>query len=130
MNPMNQRDLQEHVTILGWLYVVGHTIFLAIGAFVFLLLVGLAPVTGEPVQLLAGRYGPYVTDGQTNASLPRDMPPEETTFEKCFGFGFGELLAQWRKWVLDQGPGIIQLPPNEEARLRARRMRLASNSPG
>jgi tetrahydromethanopterin S-methyltransferase subunit D len=45
---MNQRDLQEHITILGWLYIVGHAIFLVIGAFVFLLLVGLAPVTGEP----------------------------------------------------------------------------------
>jgi hypothetical protein len=45
---MNQRDLQQHVSILGWLYVVGHAIFLAIGAFVFLLLIGLAPVTGEP----------------------------------------------------------------------------------
>jgi hypothetical protein len=48
MNSMNQRDLQQHVTILGWLYVVGHAIFLALGAFVFLLLIGLAPVTGEP----------------------------------------------------------------------------------
>jgi hypothetical protein len=48
MNEMNQRDLQQHVTILGWLYVVGHAIFLLIGAFVFLLLIGIAPVTGEP----------------------------------------------------------------------------------
>jgi hypothetical protein len=48
VNQMNQQDLQQHVTILGWLYVVGHAIFLVIGAFVFLLLVGLAPVTGEP----------------------------------------------------------------------------------
>ena len=48
MNPMNQRDLQQHITILGWLYIVGHAVFLAIGAFVFLLLVGLAPVTGDP----------------------------------------------------------------------------------
>ena len=48
MYPINQRDLQQHVTILGWLYVVGHAIFLVIGAFVFLLLIGLAPVTGEP----------------------------------------------------------------------------------
>jgi DNA topoisomerase-1 len=39
-----------------------------------------SPVTGQPIHLLAGRYGPYVTDGQTNASLPRDMPPEEVTF--------------------------------------------------
>ncbi|HET9221073.1 MAG TPA: hypothetical protein VFO07_01130 [Roseiflexaceae bacterium] len=48
MNAMNQRDLQQHVTILGWLYVVSHAIFLAIGAFVFILLVGIAPVTGDP----------------------------------------------------------------------------------
>ena len=47
MNQMNQRDMDQHVPILGWLYVVCHAIFLAIGAFVFLLLIGLAPVTGE-----------------------------------------------------------------------------------
>lgn len=48
MNQMSQRDLQQHITILGWLYVVGYAAFLLIGAFVFLLLVGIAPVTGEP----------------------------------------------------------------------------------
>ena len=47
-----------------------------------------SPVTGKPVQLLAGRYGPYVTDGTTNASLPKAMPPEEATFEQAL-----ELLA-------------------------------------
>ncbi|MCC6127310.1 MAG: type I DNA topoisomerase [Pirellulales bacterium] len=40
-----------------------------------------SPVTGQPVRLLAGRYGPYVTDGTTNASLPKDAAPEEITFE-------------------------------------------------
>ncbi len=40
-----------------------------------------SPVTNEPVRLLAGRYGPYVTDGVTNASLPKDASPEEITFE-------------------------------------------------
>jgi DNA topoisomerase I len=40
-----------------------------------------SPVTNNPVQLLAGKYGPYVTDGVTNASLPRGTAPEEVTLE-------------------------------------------------
>jgi DNA topoisomerase-1 len=40
-----------------------------------------SPVTNEPVRLLAGRYGPYVTDGVTNASLPKDAAPEDITME-------------------------------------------------
>lgn len=38
-----------------------------------------SPVTGKPVQLLAGRYGPYVTDGTTNASIPKGVTLEEVT---------------------------------------------------
>jgi DNA topoisomerase-1 len=40
-----------------------------------------SPATGEPIKLLKGRYGPYVTDGQTNASLPKDRTPESLTFD-------------------------------------------------
>jgi DNA topoisomerase-1 len=48
-----------------------------------------SPVTQEPIKLLDGRYGPYVTDGQTNASLPKTMPAEELTFD-----GAVRLLAE------------------------------------
>ena len=42
---------------------------------------GESPVTQEPVKLLVGRYGPYVADGVTNASLPKGVDPQQVTLE-------------------------------------------------
>jgi DNA topoisomerase-1 len=42
-----------------------------------------SPVTGQPVKLLDGRYGPYVADGVSNASLPKGALPEELSFEQA-----------------------------------------------
>ncbi len=39
--------------------------------------------SGQPIQVLVGRYGPYVTDGTINASLPGGWLPEEITFEQA-----------------------------------------------
>jgi DNA topoisomerase-1 len=43
---------------------------------------------GQPVKLLAGRYGPYVSDGETNASLPKGLAAEQCSLEQAL-----ELLA-------------------------------------
>lgn len=42
-----------------------------------------SPVTEKPVQILDGRYGPYITDGETNVSLRKGMVPEEITFDEA-----------------------------------------------
>ena len=44
---------------------------------------GDSPATGMKVQVLDGRYGPYVTDGETNASLPKGTSPEELSFDEA-----------------------------------------------
>lgn len=36
-----------------------------------------------PVKLMAGRFGPYVTDGKINATLPKNIAPEELTPEQA-----------------------------------------------
>jgi len=37
----------------------------------------------EGIQILKGRYGPFVTDGKRNASVPKDQEPEKLTLEEC-----------------------------------------------
>ena len=40
---------------------------------------GDSPETDKPVKLMEGRFGPYVTDGVTNATLPKTADPGEMT---------------------------------------------------
>jgi DNA topoisomerase-1 len=44
---------------------------------------GAHPTTGDPVRLLAGRFGPYVKHGATNANLPKGADPEGLTLEEA-----------------------------------------------
>ena len=35
------------------------------------------------IQVLKGRYGPYITDGKKNARIPKDREPEKLTLDEC-----------------------------------------------
>jgi DNA topoisomerase-1 len=54
---------------------------------------GKDPVSGREMVLKEGRFGPYVTDGETNASLRRGDDPRDLTPERA-----AELLAQRREY--------------------------------
>lgn len=53
------------------------------------------PVSGKPIKVKDGRFGPYVTDGETNATIPRGEDVAAVTFERAV-----ELLQIKR----DKGP--------------------------
>ncbi|MBB3871493.1 type I DNA topoisomerase [Brevundimonas mediterranea] len=42
---------------------------------------GVHPETGEPIHVMAGRFGPYVKSGKINATLPKGTAPEDLTLE-------------------------------------------------
>ncbi len=42
---------------------------------------GAHPVSAGEIKVMPGRYGPYVTDGTTNATIPKDVKPEDVTLE-------------------------------------------------
>jgi DNA topoisomerase-1 len=50
------------------------------------------PVSGKPLVVKVGRFGPYVTDGETNASLRASDQVESLTFERAV-----ELMAARRE---------------------------------
>jgi DNA topoisomerase-1 len=52
---------------------------------------GADPASGKPMVIKEGRFGPYVTDGETNASLRGGDTPEAITVERA-----AELLADRR----------------------------------
>ncbi|MFW2851770.1 type I DNA topoisomerase [Sphingomonas sp. TX0543] len=44
---------------------------------------GAHPRTEAEIKLMEGRYGPYVTDGETNATLPKTIAPDQLTLEEA-----------------------------------------------
>ncbi len=53
---------------------------------------GTDPASGQPVVVREGRFGPYVTDGESNASLRKGDAVESITIERA-----AELLAERRE---------------------------------
>ncbi|MXP43849.1 type I DNA topoisomerase [Allopontixanthobacter sediminis] len=44
---------------------------------------GKHPTTDAEMKVMPGRYGPYVTDGTNNATIPKDVKPEDLTDQQA-----------------------------------------------
>ncbi|MGZ8717105.1 MAG: type I DNA topoisomerase, partial [Gaiellaceae bacterium] len=63
--------------------------------------VGADPVSGKPIVVKAGRFGPYVTDGETNASLRKGDEVESLTLDDAL-----RLLSLPRTLGVDPADGV------------------------
>ncbi|SDU37255.1 type I DNA topoisomerase, partial [Jiangella alkaliphila] len=68
---------------------------------------GTDPVSNKPLVVKDGRFGPYITDGEVNVTVPRDTDIEKLTHERAV-----ELIAEKRA----KGPA----PKKRAARARSR----------
>jgi DNA topoisomerase-1 len=59
---------------------------------------GAHPESGASLQVKTGRYGPYVTDGTVNATIPKGTDPESLTVDQAL-----ELLAKREERMRAQG---------------------------
>ncbi|MBP1327018.1 DNA topoisomerase-1 [Leucobacter exalbidus] len=78
------------------------------------------PVSGKPVKVKDGRFGPYVTDGETNATIPRGDTVEDLTFERAI-----ELLAIKRA----KGPAKKKAPAKKAAAKKPAAKKTAAKKP-
>ena len=66
--------------------------------------------TKKPIELCEGRYGPFVTNGSVNASIPKDADPASVTLEQA-----RELLANAAK-----NPSKRRAKPKAKAKAKAK----------
>ena len=78
---------------------------------------GADPGTGKQVLVKEGRFGPYVTDGETNATLRRGDAPETITIERA-----AELLGR----EAGQGPRPEEARSQEDRRRRRKTTKKAA----
>jgi DNA topoisomerase-1 len=78
---------------------------------------GAHPTSGGEIRVMPGRYGPYVTDGTTNATLPKDVKPEDVTQEQAIALidaraAKGPAKKKGRK----KAPAKKKTPPKKKAK--------------
>ncbi|HJM74501.1 MAG TPA: type I DNA topoisomerase [Dehalococcoidia bacterium] len=76
---------------------------------------GVHPDNGEPVKLLRGRFGPYVTDGTVNASIPKGRDPVSITLDDAV-----DLIAAREVKLRDQGKHPRAPKPKRKPRAKAK----------
>ncbi|MBW8304542.1 MAG: type I DNA topoisomerase [Brevundimonas sp.] len=78
---------------------------------------GAHPETGEPIHVMAGRFGPYVKSGKINATLPKGTTPEDLTLEQALPLLAARALAapKGKKAPAAKKPAATKKPAAKKA---------------
>ncbi len=71
------------------------------------------------IQVLNGRYGPYITDKQRNAKIPKDKDPKSFTLEECQALLAAAPVRTFGKWGRKKAVAA-KTPPAKAADAAAR----------
>ena len=78
------------------------------------------PVSGKPVRLLAGRYGPYVKHEATNANIPKGADPQSLTLEEAVALIAAREGAPSKSKRAARKPAAQKAPAKPKARSKAK----------
>ena len=68
-----------------------------------------------PVTVRAGKYGPYVNQGKVNATLPKELKPEDVTLEKAIELIVAKGGAKGTKKSSSRTAGAKKAPAKKAA---------------
>ena len=130
MNSLDREQLQQHVNILGWLFIVEHAVLLLVAAFVFVLLVGIGAVSRDPDAFtVLGIVGTVVGLFLATLSLPGILAGVGLLRRRVWGrylalvvgilglinFPIGTLVGAYAAWVLLQSSASEYFTPSHLA---------------
>jgi DNA topoisomerase-1 len=74
---------------------------------------------GHAIKVMKGRYGPYVTDGANNATIPGDSDPESVTLEQALALIAGRIAKSGGK--AKKSPAVKKVAPKTEVEKPAKK---------
>ena len=67
------------------------------------------------IQVLNGRYGPYITDKKRNAKIPKDKDPKSLSLDECQSMLAAAPVRTFGRWGRKSGKGAAKAAPPKGA---------------